>query len=165
MKYFFYILWPIVFNNMTFGYDSFAEMASAMANKFDAPTVSVDELEHLISQKKILLLDVRESVEFSVSHIQGALNIGYDDFEIDKLPPIISKNSKIIVYCSVGYRSGDIAAKLKAKGFDAYNLHGGLFAWNNSGRALYSKEGKVTDNIHGYNKSWAKWLTRGKISY
>lgn len=165
MKYLFFIIILTTVNKTLFAYETFHEMADAMAKKFDAPIISAEQLDKLINTENIVLIDSREREEFLISHIKGAINMSYKDFSINHLPKIISKNTKIIVYCSVGYRSGDIAARMKKNGFDSYNLYGGIFGWNNSGRALYIRDSNPTNQVHGYNRSWGKWLTRGKVIY
>ena len=77
----------------------------------------------------------------------------------------IDKDTVVISYCSVGYRSGDITERLKKKGVNAFNLYGGLFLWNNSGKNLYSSPGTLTNRIHGYNKNWGKWISIGSVVY
>ncbi len=79
------------------------------------------------------LLDVRTPQEYSVEHIANAANVNWNgsDFAIkatsyDKLKPIF-------VYCKVGGRSSQAAAKLQELGFkEIYNLDGGMMKWNTS---------------------------------
>ena len=107
-----------------------------------------------------LYLDAREKKEFNVSHIKSARWIGYNDFDISRLKNI-PKNSKIIVYCSVGYRSEKIAKKLEKKGFtNVSNLYGGIFEWKHQNQPVFNNQ-KETDSIHTYDKQWSKWLTNG----
>ena len=62
--------------------------------------------------------------------------VGYDDFDVKRLEEI-SKNTKIVTYCSVGYRSERIGEKLMKQGFtDVSNLKGSLFKWANQGYEL-----------------------------
>ena len=91
-------------------------MAKDMAEKFKAPTISVKGLEKLMSLENTVLMDARELNEFQVSHIKGAIHVGYKKFDMNKVLSLVKSNSKIIVYCSVGYRSGDITSKLKNLG-------------------------------------------------
>ena len=65
-----------------------------------------------------IFLDAREKKEFDVSHINDAIWIGYEDFDITRVQNI-AKDEKIVVYCSVGYRSEKIAEKLTAVSFSA----------------------------------------------
>ena len=62
--------------------------------------------------------------------------VGYEDFKITRLPEV-DKNTPIVVYCSVGYRSEKIGEKLRKAGYtNVTNLFGGLFTWANENRPL-----------------------------
>ncbi len=115
--------------------------------------------------KNVVFLDAREKPEFDISHIRGALWVGYDTFQwrkVAKLP----KNQKIVVYCSVGYRSEKIAEKLVKMGFkDVFNLYGGIFAWKHAGGQVVNGQGKTTEKVHTFNQEWSQWLFKGVKVY
>ncbi|MEK6781945.1 MAG: rhodanese-like domain-containing protein [Bacteroidota bacterium] len=126
------------------------------------PELSVRQVEDL---EDYLLLDARESEEYQVSHIAKAKHVGYDEFDIKELDHV-RKNERIVVYCSVGYRSEKIGEKLKKAGFaEVSNLYGGIFEWVNQGQPVVDKDGRPTENIHAYSKTWGIWLTRGNKVY
>lgn len=109
----------------------------------------------------IIYLDARERKEFDVSHLKNARWIGYDDFSISSVKSI-PKNAKIVVYCTVGYRSGKITKKLTKAGFTkASNLVGGIIEWKNLGYSVVDESNKDTERVHTYNKSWSIWLRKG----
>jgi len=76
-----------------------------------------------------LLLDVRAAAEFDVSHLPGALpapSVGQALDLIQARPTA----GPVVLYCSVGYRSADLAAQLQAHGLtNLYNLEGSIFQW------------------------------------
>ncbi|MFN0201376.1 MAG: rhodanese-like domain-containing protein [Bacteroidia bacterium] len=112
-----------------------------------------------------VLLDAREWKEYQVSHLKGARWIGYDNFKISAIKDI-PKNTHIIVYCSVGYRSERIGEQLKAAGYtQVQNLYGGIFEWINAGLEVIDAAGKKTNKVHGYNKLWGKWVEKGVVVY
>lgn len=124
--------------------------------------VSVKEAADL--KDKALFLDARELNEFEVSHIKNALHVGYDNFNQSAIDTL-DKNQKIIIYCSVGYRSEKISEKLLEQGFkDVSNLYGGIFEWINQGEKVYINN-EQTNNIHPYSSVWGIWLKRGKKVY
>ena len=126
------------------------------------PEVQVQQVAR--DSSAILFLDARESKEYEVSHIQGAVHVGYDHFDISQLSDI-QKDTHIVVYCSVGYRSEKTAEKLLAAGFkDVSNLYGGIFEWVNQDQPVYDEKGK-TDRVHAYSKTWGIWLKKGKKVY
>lgn len=127
---------------------------------FSVPIMSCTELSQIPKKEReqILLLDAREIEEYEVSHIPGAEHIGYKNFLENKLDQV-DKDTKIIVYCSVGYRSEKIGEKIIDLGFNnVYNLYGSIFEWVNQGNQLEDTSGENTDELHTYNKKWSKWV-------
>ncbi|MCB0630060.1 MAG: rhodanese-like domain-containing protein [Saprospiraceae bacterium] len=127
---------------------------------FSVPVIGVEELNNI--QSEVHIFDAREKEEFEVSHIPGAVFLGYQDFDPSVLQSV-PKNDKIVLYCSVGYRSEKIGEKLKQLGYtQVYNLYGSLFEWANRDYPLVDKKGKPTKKIHTYNRNWSKWVEEGK---
>lgn len=128
-------------------------------------TVSEVSVESAVQQKdSVVFLDARAKQEFEVSHIAQAHWVGYDNFSTTQLPAI-TKDQKIIVYCSVGYRSEKIAEKLENAGFtDVANLYGGLFEWVNQGNEVINEQG-TTQQVHAFDKIWGVWLKKGEKVY
>lgn len=111
-----------------------------------------------------IFLDARKPNEYAISQIENAIFVGYDNFEINSMKNI-AKDHKIIVYCSVGYRSEKIAEKLVDKGYsDVSNLYGGIFEWKNQDHEVYN-DSVVTKKVHGFNKAWGIWLNKGTKVY
>ena len=108
----------------------------------------------------VVFLGTRELREYQVSHIMDAIPVGYDDFSLDSLAGV-PKDAKIVVYCSVGYRSEKIGEKLQKAGYhEVSNLYGGIFHWVNTGNEVYT-DGHPTTEVHAYNKNWGQWLEEG----
>lgn len=113
----------------------------------------------------LILLDIRSEKEYTVSHIRDARFVDYESFEPARLADL-DTTRKVVVYCSVGYRSERIGEKLGVLGFDqVYNLYGGIFQWKNQGHKVVNPAGQVTDSVHTYNKRWGKWLKNGEKVY
>ena len=134
-------------------------------NTESIPYIYTDDLKN--NTEKIIFLDARERNEYNVSHLKDAIFVGYDKFNsqktIKKLP---NKNAKIVVYCSLGIRSEEIAKKLKKKGYkNVLNLYGGIFEWKNNGLTVYKDKNIETEKIHAFNKEWGKWLNKGVKVY
>lgn len=112
-----------------------------------------------------IFLDAREIKEFEVSHLKNAIWVGYDDFNLDRVKSI-DKKKKVIVYCSVGYRSEKITQKLTHEGYtNVINLVGGIFEWKNLGYPLVDKSKKETEKVHAFSKTWGIWLNKGEKVY
>jgi len=125
------------------------------------PEISVSDVD----ASQFVILDARELVEFNVSTIEGARWIGYEDFTMDRMEGV-DKTSKILIYCSVGYRSEKMAEKLIEEGFeDVSNLYGGIFEWINQGNEIVDSLNNSVDRIHGFSKVWGIWLNRGERVY
>ncbi|PWH83478.1 rhodanese-like domain-containing protein [Algibacter marinivivus] len=134
-------------------------------NKESIPYISVEDLK--TEKASVILLDSREQKEFNTSHLQNAICVGYDSFNLDIVKPKLpNKNSKIVVYCSLGIRSEDVAEKLKKAGYsNVYNLYGGIFEWKNNDLEVLNLQEQPTDSIHTFNKAWSKWLKKGVKVY
>ena len=74
-----------------------------------------------------LLLDVREPAEWQAGHVAQAwlLPMGQVARHRSDLP----RDRRIVVACRSGGRSAAVAEALRAWGFDAVNLSGGMTAW------------------------------------
>ena len=124
--------------------------------------LAVDSLKQNLGT--FTLLDARAREEYEVSHLQNARWVGYEDFEIGAVADL-PKETPLLVYCSIGYRSEKISQKLEAAGYSkVVNLYGGIFEWMNRGYPLF-REGEETDRIHAYSRLWGIWLNRGEKVY
>ncbi len=128
---------------------------------FDIPVIGVDSVYSNI--EKFVFVDTRERDEYEVSHIPNAHYSGYDDFDLSNLMHI-DKDSEIVVYCSIGYRSEKIGKKLKKAGYkNVYNLYGSIFEWVNRGYPIVDTSNQRTRRLHTYNKIWSKWVDNPDI--
>ncbi|QHI37032.1 putative adenylyltransferase/sulfurtransferase MoeZ [Kordia antarctica] len=159
MKNIFYIIILLCF--------AFANGQSALdslllkENKQSVPYITVAEL---VKKKNFVLLDSREKVEFETSHIKNASFVGYDKFKLKKIKNLLpkDKNEPIVVYCSLGIRSEDIAEKLQKAGYtNVYNLYGGIFEWKNKDNPVIDTKGNETENVHTFDENWSIWLKKG----
>jgi rhodanese-related sulfurtransferase len=125
-------------------------------------TIKPNEVTTLIAKgEKLIILDTRAPEEYNVSHLKDARFLNYESYSTEDLL-LLPKNEKIIVYCSVGYRSERVGEKLQKLGFkNVYNIYGGIFEWKNEGLATFNRHNQATDSVHTYNKSWSKWLQKG----
>jgi len=109
-----------------------------------------------------VLLDAREADEYTVSHLAGARRIDPDTTSFDDLN--LRPGARIVVYCSVGWRSGAVADRLREAGYtDAYNLEGGIFKWANEDRELRRAgpsrgASESADKVHPYDAVWGRML-------
>ena len=132
-------------------------------NKGTVPYISVPEL---VSGENLMIIDTREKEEYEVSHLPGAIWIGNEEIELDQLRLQLSKDTSIVVYCSVGVRSEDFGEKLLEAGYtDVRNLYGGIFQWKNTGHTVVDSTGRATEKVHAYSKYWGRLLTEANKVY
>ncbi len=126
----------------------------------DAPRVTVPELAvQLEGERPPLLLDARSPAEFAVSHLARARNTPDLERALQELASVPS-GTPIVVYCSVGYRSGGLSEALIERGFeDVRNLEGSLFEWANAGLPLYCG-GQRAERVHPFDEEWGRLLQR-----
>jgi len=127
------------------------------------PELSVSDLA-AERQEEWVLLDAREHHEYEVSHLKGARWVGYKAFDPTSLRDL-PRSARVVVYCSVGYRSEKVAEKLLVAGFsDVHNLYGGIFEWVNQGHPVVDAKGS-TRRVHAYDRTWGVWLNKGDKVY
>ena len=143
---------------------NFIKMIDSILEK-TIPVINSETLFNEISyHRPLVILDARESIEYEISHIEEAIYVGYDSLDFSILKRIPADN-KIVIYCSIGYRSEKVAEEVNKTGHNnVYNLYGGIFDWVNSGYTIVDSSGR-THNIHPFNKDWEKWLEKGVIKY
>lgn len=108
-------------------YEAFCGLKEKPANMI--PEITVEELKAKLDKKeKFVLLDVREPHEYEVAKIPGSTLIPLGD--LPKRAGELDKAAKLIVHCKMGGRSARAVQLLRAQGFDATNVAGGINAWS-----------------------------------
>ncbi len=127
-------------------------------SKFAVQSADTDTLAaRLAGPEPPLLLDVREPHEYAVSHLPAARNLppGADPASVLADVP---RDRPVVVYCSVGWRSADMARRMAAAGFsDVTNMRGSIFRWVAQGRPLVDGRGAPTTRVHAFGPPWS-WL-------
>ncbi len=113
------------------------------------PDISAAELIEKMKTEKIILVDDREAPEQRVSMIPGAVPASDFERDIDGYA-----NTTIVVYCTIGDRSGHYTQALQRRGIDAHNLKGGVLAWSHAGGTYVDGQGKETNRVHVYGRKW-----------
>ncbi len=114
-------------------------------------SIAVEELQQLQAQgKKLVLVDVRSPKEREISIIPGAISLA--EFE-ENLERYSNSDAMIVAYCTIGYRSGKYAQKLRQQGINILNLEGSLLAWSHSQGELVNDVG-LTNKVHVFGRQW-----------
>jgi rhodanese-related sulfurtransferase len=88
------------------------------------------------------VVDVREPYEHEAGHIEGDRHVPLD--QLGNLAPTL--DGPVVFYCRVGARSAMAAEAFRAAGFEAYNLAGGLLAWDRDRLPLVPEGGYVAEH-------------------
>ncbi len=122
--------------------------------------ISTQEFANLLAEESnLVVLDTRDSEEYLTSHIKGAV-LTEDIGDALKVLKNQDRNALIAVYCSVGYRSSNIANKLARRGYsNVVNVEGSLFKWANEGRPIFQGD-LATGKVHPYDDEWGRLLDR-----
>ena len=95
--------------------------------------VARDELLRRLRDEEVLVLDVRPAAEYAAGHISGAVNVPHDQLaaRLAELPA----GADIVAYCRGRYCvfAPDAVRLLRARGFSARPLDGGLPGWRLAG--------------------------------
>lgn len=101
----------------------------------DVPTIKNDDI-FLVGDS--LIIDVRTQDEYvgELGHIKGSKLVTLGP-ELEEYLGTISKNLKVVFVCRSGARSARATQYALSIGFrEAYNLQGGMIAWNESGKSV-----------------------------
>ena len=132
----------------------------------DTPSLTTAELAAALAANPsdVVLLDAREAEEFAVSHLPGAHHVG-DDADAAGRVAAAAPGARVVVYCSVGYRSAALVGRLRERGHaNAVNLDGSIFRWAGEGRPVYRGDARV-EQVHPYDDRWGALLPRSLWAY
>ncbi len=100
-------------------------------------TTTRGTFEHL---GEIQLVDCRERYEWEAGRVEGAIHIPLNDImagagaDLDRARPVVA-------ICRSGNRSELAAMMFQARGFEAYNLEGGMEAWEREALPFSTPDG------------------------
>ena len=110
--------------------------------------ITTIEVQEMIANKdSMVLLDVRTPQEYisEEGHIPGSILIPMGELksrthELEKY-----KDKEVIVICSSGIRSASATRYLRNLGFEAFNMEGGMRAWN---KLNINTDNDTTDKVY-----------------
>jgi rhodanese-related sulfurtransferase len=100
-----------------------------------------ERVAELVEAGGIQVIDVREPSEWEHGHVGGARHIEFD--QVSAHAEEIDKNKPVVFQCRGGSRSEMIAAAFRESGWDAYNMDGGLRAWQERELPLEPEGGRI----------------------
>lgn len=88
-------------------------------------------------------MDVRDDAEWSRERAEGATHMQM--WTLRRQAAGIPRDARVVVMCQNGNRSPAATRLLRAMGFDAAMLAGGLDAWRAQGGAMVASPASTTD--------------------
>ena len=112
-------------------YDAYCGVpgAHAASSADEVPELTPRQLaRRLEAHEDLDLIDVREPYEWDIGRIAGAKLIPLGD--LASAMSTLDSRRELVVYCRSGMRSADATRRLRAAGFRATNLAGGILRWS-----------------------------------
>ena len=88
-------------------------------------SITIEELKKLPAES-YQIIDIRDEIEISHGAVKGALACKPEEIMEN---PEVDKTRKLVICCSRGINSKEIAKKLEGEGLDAVSLEKGYIAW------------------------------------
>ena len=111
--------------------------AEPAPSKPAAPTirhVDPQQAQKLITDKHLIVLDIRTPGEFKTGRITGAKNIDFQAPDFEKQIDNLDKSKSYLVHCASGGRSTHSLELFQKHEFQSiYHLDGGIKAWQKAG--------------------------------
>jgi rhodanese-related sulfurtransferase len=102
------------------------------------PRIKADEAKKLVEENKAIVIDVRGTDAYKLTHIKGALDVSLSKLEKGDFTGL-PKDKMIIAYCTCGREqtSSRAAILLEKGGYPSTAaLLGGMRAWEDAGGAI-----------------------------
>ncbi len=96
-----------------------------------------------------VIVDARAEEEMVVSTIPDAISMDELCANLESY-----RQTSMLIYCTIGCRSGDAAESLMADGFQTHNLWGGVIAWALHGNPFITTDGEDTYQVHVFDEKW-----------
>jgi rhodanese-related sulfurtransferase len=91
-------------------------------------------------QAEVQIVDVREQPEWEAGRIEGSVLIHLNDLMAGRLESL-DTSRPVVAVCRSGNRSEVASLMLRARGFEAYNMEGGVEAWVSAGFPFKTPDG------------------------
>jgi rhodanese-related sulfurtransferase len=107
------------------------------------PAVSLppERVAEMLEGGEVQIVDIREASEWEHGRVPGARHFEIDEVSLNA--DSIDKSKPVVFQCRGGSRSEMVAAAFRESGWDAYNMDGGLRAWQEQGLPLEPDGGHI----------------------
>ena len=100
-----------------------------------------EQADLAIREGQVQVVDVRGDAEHEAGHIAGDRHIPFD--RLKEEVTTLDRDKPVLFYCRSGERSGTAAEALRASGWDANSIEGGLLDWVERGLPIEPEDGHV----------------------
>jgi rhodanese-related sulfurtransferase len=121
-------------------------MADAAPDTDTAPPAGPllpEQADVAIREGQVQVVDVRQVQEHEAGHIPGDRHIPFDRLK-DEVETL-DRDRPLVLYCRSGDRSGSAADALRASGWNANSIEGGLLDWVERGLPIEPADGRVVE--------------------
>ena len=91
--------------------------------------ITPQEAKKIMDSEEVIILDVRTLAEYNQGHIENSVLLPYDEIAQKAAQVIPDKQSKVLVYCRSGNRSGIASRDLVSMGYTNILDFGGIMDW------------------------------------
>jgi len=100
----------------------------------EVETLTAEQLAERLDHGRVVVLDVRPTLEYESGHIPGARSMPIDELAVNL--SLLPKSKEIVAYCRGPYcvYADDAVRLLRSHGFKARRLKDGLPEWRRAGR-------------------------------
>ena len=116
--------------------------------------ISVEEMKKM-DGSTYQIIDIRSQIEIEHGAIEGAVAIKPEEIENSEKTDV---SKKLIICCSRGIVSNEVAEKLREKGMDAESLDGGYIAWLMDRMHEAQRQDKTKDAEQSLRKKFKKTI-------
>ena len=92
-------------------------------------------------REDVQILDVRELYEWNAGRIEGAVHVPLNEVMAGRGDGHLDASKPVYVVCRSGNRSELASLMLRARGYDAHNMEGGMQAWQSEGLPFSAVDG------------------------
>lgn len=93
--------------------------------------ISVAETATRLSEKQVIIVDIRDEQSYALGHIHGAWHL--TSASVERFMQQYELNAAVVVVCYHGNSSQGAAQYLIQQGFaEVYSMDGGMAAWQQS---------------------------------
>jgi rhodanese-related sulfurtransferase len=98
--------------------------------------LSLNQVIMALNADKAVLVDLRESKDFSQGHVANAINIPHNKLNDNIKTLDKHKEQQVIVTDTMGQHAGAACLALKKAGFNVARMRGGMAEWKQEGLPL-----------------------------